>query len=70
MSFDSDLLVPARLFNAKLSHFSHFHETQEICAFVVFFQPNLEKAQVSNGARFNFDWLTIFQADSPIGKLD
>ena len=46
MSFLSDLLVPARLFNAKLSHFSHFHEIQEIYVFVVFFQPNLAKAYV------------------------
>ena len=42
MSFLSDLL--ARLFNAKLSHFSHFHETQEIHVLVVFFHANLEKA--------------------------
>ena len=46
MAFVSNLLVPARLFNAKLSHFSHFHEIQEIYVFVVFFHTNLEKAYV------------------------
>ena len=44
MSFLSGILAPARLFNAKLSHFSHFHEIQEIYVFVVFLQLNLEKA--------------------------
>ena len=44
MSFLSDLLVPARFFNAKLSHLLSLHETQETHVFVVFFQPNLEKA--------------------------
>ena len=41
MSFLSDLLVPARLFNAKLSHFSHFHEIQEIYVFVFFFSIHI-----------------------------
>ena len=44
MSFLSDLLVPARLFNAKLSHFSHFHEIQEIYVFVVFFSTKFSKS--------------------------
>ena len=59
MSFPSDLLAPARLFNAKLSHFSHFHEIQEIYVFVVFFHTNLEKAYVS---RFSTKFL-IGRAD-------
>ena len=48
MSFLSDLLdnVPARLFNAKLSHLLSLQETQEIYVFVVFFNTNLEKAYV------------------------
>ena len=44
MAFLSNLLALARLFNAKLSHFSHFHEMQEIYVFVVVFHTNLEKA--------------------------
>ena len=47
MSFLFDLLAPARLFNAKLSHLLSLHEIQEIYVFVVFFHTNLEKAYVS-----------------------
>ena len=44
MAFISNLLVPARLFNAKPSLLLSLHEIQEIYVFVVFFQLNLEKA--------------------------
>ena len=51
MAFVSNLLAPTRLFNAKLSHFSHFHEIQEIYVFVVFFSTKFSKSLCSRGLR-------------------
>ena len=67
MSFDSDLLAPARPF---ISHFTlltavhqsplKLHEIQEIYVFVVFFHTNLEKAYVSRYFVCCSDWLLQF----------
>lgn len=60
LSFLSDPLVPARLFNAKLSHFVSLHETQGIYAFVVFSHTFLEKAHVSQFSTKFSDWPSRF----------
>ena len=48
LPFLPDPLAPARLFNAKLSHFVSLHEIQGIYVFVVFFHTNLEIIQGMN----------------------